>query len=118
MEFLQRHGSRVHVIGLQGYLFEGTAVRLVRYLQLTLRHHAAGAGGGKQRAEARKGDNQRGERESLESQEGASVPNESRGDNQRAGVKRPRFMVLDLTQVHGLNETSDPHPNPNPNPNP
>ena len=29
VEYLQRLGSRVHVIGLQGYLFEGTAVRLV-----------------------------------------------------------------------------------------
>jgi len=46
VEYLQRLGSRVHVIGLQGYLFEGTAVRLVRYLQLTLRHHAASAAAG------------------------------------------------------------------------
>ena len=36
MEYLQRLGSRVHVIGLQGYLFEGTAVRLVRNLRLIL----------------------------------------------------------------------------------
>ena len=42
----------------------------VRYLQLTLRHHAAGAGGGKQRADARKADTPQCERESLESQEG------------------------------------------------
>jgi hypothetical protein len=42
----------------------------VRYLQLTLRHHAAGAGGGKQRAEVRKADTPQCERESLESQEG------------------------------------------------
>ena len=58
-------GSRVHVIGLQGYLFEGTAVRLVRYLQLTLRYH-----------------------ESVSSQEDG--PREGRGDNQRGWVGEPR----------------------------
>ena len=78
----------------QGYLFEGTAVRLVRYLQLTLRHHdAAGAGGGKQR----------GEGASVASQESQEAgPREGRGDNQRAGARRPRFIVLDLTQVPTL----------------
>ena len=52
----------------------------MRYLQLTLRYH-----------------------ESVSSQEDG--PREGRGDNQRAGA-RPRFIVLDLTQVHGLNETA------------
>ena len=74
----------------------------VRYLQLTLRHHAASAaaGGGNQRAEPRKGDNQRGERASCDSVEGGVAPYDGRGDNQRTGGRRPRFIVLDLTQVH------------------
>ena len=72
----------------------------MRYLQLTLRHHdAAGAGGGKQR----------GEGASVASQESQEAgPREGRGDNQRAGARRPRFIVLDLTQVHGVEEDARP----------
>ncbi|KAL1504082.1 hypothetical protein AB1Y20_010492 [Prymnesium parvum] len=66
--FLRQNGWRVHAIGLEGFLFEGTTVKLVKYLNFIVRDD----------------------------------PRDSHG----ARPPPPEYLILDMSNVHGINETA------------
>lgn len=113
--YLRQQGERVHILGLEGYLFEGTTVKLVKYLQqavVALEPQEPPTRGNADRVKLKRSARVAPAPDRDETEPAGAAGND---DPSAAGYEpewawlvphRPDFLVLDFTHVQGLNETA------------